>query len=169
MMRSTPQAGSSYWQAAASSSKAEPVGVSRTVKINVDAVVQGDLAHFPIAACRIYKGADEGSEILSVASRLVWMMPMKRCSSHLSVTPRRTAASVLGCRGYADDGIAPLMKSRCDTVIHLMVADGDHIRGEGVHDFDVESPVFRIDDRGRGNISPAYGREHFSSLRTFST
>ena len=61
-------------------------------------------------------------------------------------------------------------KQMRDTVIHLMVADGDDIRGEGVHDLDRGKPlVFRIDDRAAEHIACNGIENIFSSLRTFST
>ena len=42
----------------------------------------------------------------------------------------------------------------CDAVIHLVVADGDDVRGKGVHDLDGGKPlVFGINDRAPEHIA----------------
>ena len=130
-------------------------------KIDVDAVVGvADLAHLGGSGGGVHKGPHQRFGLGLVDD--VLRDDADEQDVH-AVHPQDLVGGEQPCGGVldievgVDDGEPGTFfdeQQVCDAVIHLVVADGDDVRGKGVHDLDGGKPlVFGINDRAPEHIT----------------
>jgi len=130
-------------------------------KINIDAVVGvADFAHLGGSCGGVHKGPHQRFGLGLVDD--VLRDDADEQDVH-AVHPQDLVGGEQPCGGVfdvevgVDDGEARAFfdeQQVGDAVIHFVVADGDHVRGKGVHDLDGGKPlVFGINDRAPEHIT----------------
>ena len=130
-------------------------------KINVDAVVGvADLAYLGGSGGGVHKGPHQRFGLGLVDDVLgddADEQNVHAVHAQDLVGSKQPGGGVFDVKVCVDDGEPGAFfdeQQMGDAVIHLVVADGDHVRGKGVHDLDGGKPfVLRVDDRAPEHIT----------------